>query len=68
MNENSLDPKTLRAAINQYFEQTPAAEVVRRAEELTPPPGSEPLGMLPEGAETPSAAMVARAKHLLREV
>ncbi|MFA6519421.1 MAG: hypothetical protein WCT41_01195 [Candidatus Paceibacterota bacterium] len=33
---SSISPKKLRHAINQYFDQTPATEVVRRAEELKP--------------------------------
>ncbi|OGG39956.1 hypothetical protein A2118_01255 [Candidatus Kaiserbacteria bacterium GWA2_50_9] len=41
MSNDSINPKDLRHAIEQHFEQTPAAVVVRRAEELKPPPGNE---------------------------
>jgi hypothetical protein len=49
----SVTPESLHKAIEKHFKETPAEEVVRRAEELTPPPESEPLGMLPEGARIP---------------
>ena len=48
-----LTPADLGEAIEEYFKKTPADEVVRRAEELKPPPESEPLGMLSEGAKIP---------------
>ncbi len=37
MNNGSITPKDLRRAVDQHFAQTPADEVVRRAEELRPP-------------------------------
>lgn len=52
-NGNLLKPKDVADAIGRHFERTSAKEVVRRAKELTPPPESEPLGMLPEGAKVP---------------
>ena len=52
-NGNLLKPKDVADAIERDFKRTSAKEVVRRAEELIPPPESEPLGMLPEGAEVP---------------
>ena len=36
-----VTPSKLCDAIEQYFQQTPADEVVRRAEELKPPSGNE---------------------------
>ncbi|OGG78161.1 hypothetical protein A3A36_00635 [Candidatus Kaiserbacteria bacterium RIFCSPLOWO2_01_FULL_52_12b] len=52
-NGNLLKPKNVADAIERYFKRTSAKEVVRRAEELTPPPESEPLGMLPDDAKDP---------------
>jgi len=53
MNKSLFSPKDLLRRVQEYFEKVPAAEVVRRAEQLKPPPDSEPLGMLPEGAKSP---------------
>lgn len=52
-NGNLLKPKDVADAIGRYFKRTSAKKVVRRAEKLKPPPKSEPLGMLPEGAKAP---------------
>ncbi|KKU58778.1 MAG: hypothetical protein UX81_C0016G0017 [Parcubacteria group bacterium GW2011_GWA2_47_12] len=48
-----MTPESLREAIEKHFKETPADEIVRRAEKLRPPPESEPLGMLPEGFKSP---------------
>lgn len=52
MKGNLLKPKDVADAIGRYFKRTSAKKVVRRAEELKPPPGNEPLGMLSEGGKS----------------
>ena len=48
---SGLSPQEVLDAIEEHFATTPAEEVVRRAEELKPPPESKPNGMAPEGTK-----------------